>query len=153
MLVDERGFLTEVADWPTLQWELQRRADALPPEWRGVARSVPDNHTAQQVAWHLARPIEAMNFARSYTGFATKFGASTINWHGGLLVDVTVEPTVPKGDFAITWALPSGAGAQREGEGRGVIRRDGFVAPLTVALTRDYGRTQEILVIESITAE
>jgi len=94
-----------------------------------------------------------MNFARSYTGFATKFGASTIKWHGGLLVDVTVEPTVPEGDFAITWALPSGAGAQREGEGEGVIRRDGFVAPLTVTLMRDYGRTQEVHVIESIAAQ
>ena len=152
MLVDGRGFLTEVADWPNLQRELQRRADALPPGWRGVARSVPDNHTAEQVAWHVARAIEAMNFARSYTGFATKFGASTIKWHGALLVDVTIEPTVPEGDFAITWALPSGAGAQRESEGRGVIRRDGFVAPLTVTLSRDYGRSQEIHVIEPILA-
>lgn len=152
MLVDERGFLTEVADWPNLQRELQRRAGALPAEWRGVARSVPDNHTAEQVAWHVARAIEAMNFARSYIGFATKFGASTIKWHGGLLVDVTVEPTVPEGAFAITWALPSDASTQRESEGEGVIRRDGFVAPLTVTLMRDSGRTQEVHVIESIAA-
>lgn len=151
MLVDARGFLTEVADWPNLQRELQRRADALPLEWRGVARSVPDNHTAQQVAWHVARAIEAMNFARSYIGFAKVFGASTIKWHGGLLVDVTVEPTEPPGAYAITWAWPSGAGAQRESEGRGVIRPDGFVAPLAVTLTSDYGRSQEVHMIDSIT--
>ena len=65
---------------------------------------------------------------------------------------MTVEPTVPEGAFAITWVLPSGAGAQREGEGEGVIRRDGFVAPLTVTLMRDYGRTQEVHVIEGIAA-
>lgn len=152
MLVDQRGFLTEVADWPSLQRELQQRADALPPEWRGIGHSVPGGHNAQQVAWHLARALDAMNFARSYTGFATRFGASTIKWHGGLLVDVTVEPTVPEGALAVAWSLPSGAGVQREGEGRGVIRPDGFVAPLTVTLTRDYGRTQEIHMIESIAA-
>jgi hypothetical protein len=150
MLVDERGFLTEVADWPNLQHELQRRADALSPEWRGVARSVPDNHTSQQVAWHLARAIEAMNFARSYVGFATRLGASTIKWHGGLLVDVSVQPAAAEGAFAVTWAFPSGIGVQREGAGRGVIRRDGFVAPLTATLTADHGRTQEVHVIENI---
>ena len=152
MLVDDRGFLTEVADWPNVQRALQRRADTLPPEWRGVARSVPDNHTGQQVAWHLARAIEAMNFARSYIGFADRVGASTIRWHGGLLVDVTVEPPDSEGDVAITWALPSGAGVRQEGQGRGVIRRDGLVAPLTVTLTRDQGRTQEIHAIEAIAA-
>jgi hypothetical protein len=33
-----------------------------------------------------------------------------------------------------------------------MIRRDGFVSPLTATLTRDYGRTQEVHVIESIAA-
>jgi hypothetical protein len=153
MLVDGRGFLKEVADWANVQGALQRRADALPAAWRGVARSVPDSHTAQQVAWHLARAIDAMNFARSYIGFAERFGTSTITWHGGLLVDVTVAPPDSEGAVAITWALPSGAGVQRESEGRGVIRRDGFVAPLTVTLTRDNGRTQEIHEIEAIAAQ
>ena len=92
-----------------------------------------------------------MNFARSYVAFAKVIGASTIRWHGGLLVDVTVEPTEPAGAYAITWALPSGVGAPREVEGRGVIRPDGFVAPLAVTLTRDYGRSQEVHMIDSIT--
>lgn len=142
MLVDARGFLTEVSDWPDVQRELVRRADAFPPAWRGVARSVPDGHTAQQVAWHLARAIDAMNFARSYTAFATRHGASTIKWHGGLLVNVTVEPPDETGNSAIGWSLP--AGAPPEGEGHGVIRGDGFVAPLTMSMSRDGGRTHEV---------
>ena len=148
MLVDARGFLKEVADWPDVQRELVRRVDAFPPAWRGVARSVPDSHTAQQVAWHLARAIDAMNFARSYTGFATRYGASTIKWHGDLLVDVTVEPPDGSGNSAIGWSLPSGA--PRVGEGHGVISRDGFVAPLTMSTSRDGGRTQEVHEIKPI---
>jgi hypothetical protein len=67
MLVDARGFLQEVADWPALQRTLRRRADTLPGgfAFRSVGHSVVDDHDAHQVAWHLARGIEAMNFARS----------------------------------------------------------------------------------------
>lgn len=134
MLVDRRGFLQGPADWPTLQRELQKRANALPPEWIGVARSVPDGHTAEQVAWHLARALDAMNFARSYLAFADWFGASTITWHGGLRVDVTIAPPDAEGGMAVSWVLPSGAAT--EGQGRGIIRRDGFVAPLTRSVIR-----------------
>lgn len=146
MLVDDRGFLQGPADWPTLQRELQRRADALPPEWFGVARSVPDGHSAEQVAWHLARALDAMNFARSYTAFAKSFGASTITWHGGLRVDVTISPPDADGGMAVSWALPSGE--PKEGEGRGIIRRDGFVAPLVRSVIR--GGSEEIHEIEPL---
>lgn len=132
ILVDSRGFIAEAADWPNLQRELQKRADALPIAWRGVARSVPDGHNAQQVAWHLARSIEAMNFARSYLGFAKVFGPSTVTWHGGLQIDVIIDPPQADKGMAISWAWPSGEGVARESQGRGIIRGDGFAAPLTV---------------------
>lgn len=151
MLVDGRGFLKEAADWSNLQRELLRRADALPREWRGVARSVADGHTAHQVAWHLARAIEIMNFARSYRSFATRYGSSTIKWHGGLLVDVTVEPPDGAGNTAVAWSLPSGK--RQEGEGHGIVRRDGFVAPLTMTTSSDDGRTREIHEIEPVPAD
>jgi hypothetical protein len=149
MLVDARGFLQEVADWPALQRTLRQRADTLPGgfAFRSVGQSVVDDHDAHQVAWHLARGIEAMNFARSYLDFAKRTGASTVSWYGSP-IDVTVAPADAEGAVAITWVSPSG-------EGRAMIRRDGFTARLMRTSTPaglSGSSTREIIVIEAIAA-
>jgi hypothetical protein len=148
MLVDARGFLQEVADWPALQRTLRRRADTLPGgfAFRSVGHSVVDDHDAHQVAWHLARGIEAMNFARSYLDFAERTGASTISWYGSP-IEVTVEPADAEGAVAITWV--SGPAF----EGHAIIRGDGFAAPLMRTATPAGligSSTREIIAIKAI---
>jgi hypothetical protein len=156
MLVDARGFLQEVADWPALQGTLKRRADALPGgfAFRSVGHSVVDGHDAHQVAWHLARGIEAMNFARSYLHFTERTGASTISWYGSP-IDVTVEPADAEGAVAITWVSRPTASARSDDEGHAIIRRDGFSAPLMRTSTPaglSGSPTREIIAIEAIAA-
>jgi len=156
MLVDGRGFLKEVADWPKLQRVLDVRAESLPGDSavRSIGHSVADRQqNAHQVAWHLAGAIEAMNFARSYFDVAKQTGASTISWNSSP-IDVTVEPAGADGSVAMTWLSPSGAGARATSQGRAVLRPDGYAAPLTATSTRAgwRGSVQEITAIKAIPA-
>jgi hypothetical protein len=156
MLVDARGFLQEVADWPALRRTLAGRADALPGGFaiRSVGHGIVDDNDAHQVAWHLARGIEAMNFARSYLNFAERTGASTISWYGSP-IDVTIEPADAEGAVAITWVSASGPGARPGDQGQALIRRDGFCAPLMRTSTpagASGSPAREIIAIEPIAA-
>ncbi len=156
MLVDARGFLQEVADWPDVQRSLAQRADTFATDFnlRSVAHSVLDNNEAKQAIWRLAPAIEAMNFARSYLDFAQHTGASTISWYGSP-IDVTVEPATADGAVAITWVSPSAAsGVQRTMEGHAVFRRDGFAAQLIRIVRRSAprGLAEEITAIQAAAA-
>ena len=155
MLVDARGFLQEVADWPVLQRTLRKRADALAGglAFRAIAYSVVD-HDAKQVAWHLVRAIEAMNFARSYLDLTQHIGPSTISWYV-FPIDVTVEPDSADGAVIITWAAPSRANARPSNEGRAKFRRDGFTARLvrtSIPPGVSDTTTRDIIAIEELAA-
>ena len=155
MLVDARGFLQEPAQWPALQRTLRQRADALPggPAFRSVAHSVID-HDAKQVAWHLARPLEAMNFAQSYLSLVKQIGASTISWYGSPF-DVNVARTTTPGEVEITWIAPNGTSLKSTNEGRAVFRQDGLIAQLTKtsAPAGDSGTpAREIIEMEALPA-
>ena len=155
IVVDARGFLKEVADWPNLQRRLGQHAESLPGGFmvRSIGRSLVDGNDAKQVTWHLARALEAMNFARSYLDFTERAGASTISWYGSP-IDVTVQPANTDGAVAITWVSQTRAGTRSDDEGRALLRQDGFAAPLTRTQTRSgpNGLTQEIHVVEAIAA-
>lgn len=155
MLVDARGFLQEAAEWPALQRSLRQRADTLPGglAYRSIGHSVVD-HDAKQVAWHLARALEAMNFARSYLGFAKQTGPSTISWHG-FPFDVNVARANAQGEVEITWIAPSRTSTKPDNQGRAVFRQDGFTKQLTKTSTPagDSGTAaREIIEIEALPA-
>jgi hypothetical protein len=121
MLVDARGFLKEVAGWAALQRTLRKRADTVLGVYSSVGYSIISNDE-KQVAWHLARAIEAMNFARSYLDLTVRTGASTISWYG-TPINVTVEPANSEGAIAISWVAPSS-------DGHALFRPDGFTSQL-----------------------
>jgi hypothetical protein len=151
MLVDARGFMKEVADWPNVQRALGPRADAMPNGYGRIGHSVIDDRTPQQATWPLFPAIEAMNRARSYLDLAERTGASTISWFGSP-IDVTVEPANADGAVAMTWLSPSGAKAHPDSQGRAVFRRDGFPAKLTATFNGNGARgpAQYITTIEEI---
>lgn len=147
MLVDARGFLREVADWPTLQRKLRERADTRLGGYSSVGYSVISNDE-KQVAWHLARPIEAMNFARSYLELAERTGASTISWYG-TPINVTVEPANAEGAVAISWMAPSS-------DGHALFRPGGFTAQLMRSATPaglGGSTVREIIAVEALAAK
>jgi hypothetical protein len=139
--VDTRGSLGYVVGWPVLQRTLLERADARLGTFASVGHSVAAND-ADQVAWHLARGLDAISFARAYLGRAERTGASTVSWFG-TPVDITVARADGEGSVAITWLRPAGPSAQANDEGRAVFRRDGFVSLLTRSSVPPGSDTQE----------
>jgi hypothetical protein len=151
MLVDARGFMKEIVDWPNVRRALARRADTMADGFGHIGHSVVDDRTADQATWPLFPAIEAMNSARSYLDLAERTGASTISWYGSP-IDVTVEPANADGAVAMTWLSPAGAKAQPSSEGRATIRRDGFPAKLSQIVNDNgpRGPAQHVTEIEAM---
>jgi hypothetical protein len=145
MLVDARGSLEEVADWPDLRRQLRERADSRLGRYSSVGYSLTLNDE-KQVAWHLARSIDAMNFARSYLEMAERTGASTISWYGSR-INVNVEPANAEGAVAMSWTADWT-------DGRALFRPDGFTAQLMRSASPSGGAPgREIVSVEALAAK
>jgi hypothetical protein len=152
ILVDARGFPTEVIDWPSVQRTLQRRANGLPGPFAGIGHSVVDERTSKQATWVLFPAFEAMNRARSYYDFAKQTGSSTISWYGSP-IDVTIAPADANGAIALSWVSPAAAGANWSSKADAMLRKDGFVSRMTVVLRESdvLGRRRDTTAIEAVT--
>ncbi len=135
MSVSDRGYADKVEDFRAVRQRLQDAADALDdPVTRSIARSVVDNHDAEQLSSRIQPAFDLMGFILSYVYAAEATPGPTMSWFGfGFDVTRVRDPATGGLQFAFTshGRLNGGPTAPSDVEGRATILANGQIVSFT----------------------